>query len=368
MRMYLTNAAVAAVVGLVWSPLTALAATPVTVLAKPGGTLAAREIDEAECKLQAQATRNTNYAEGPGGSSGVAPALIIQVMSDGNIVSRAERACLGARGWATVSLTADEARQYSNLRGTTRDAWLEAFFAGSIGDRVAAALPLPFTPLPAAVVGRGFVGGLLIDPDRIEVVSAPLRAKDILVRGVAMHQATATLIRPLDVEAGFGHLRAPAGTVFHQVILPSRSGLRAAWCGQAEHAMMHCFLNHVESYDLTVGRGRSWLFARTFTSAEQELDTLRTVSPIWLQLDETDKLGPVDYMIRIAALNDKRVKLEAVARRGEEEVVFWTGAIDFDAAGKAILPFWTKKLILTRSDGTVQARLEDTGNGEGWPW
>ena len=365
MKMHLITAIVVAIVGLASSASVAVAAGPVTVLAKPGGTLAAREIDEAECKLQAQATRNTNYAPNLGG---VAPALMVQTMSDGNIVSRATRACLGVRGWSDVPLTADEARQYSGLRDTKRDAWLEVFFASNIGDRVTAALPLPFTPLPTAVEGRFFVGGLLIDPDRIEVIAAPLRAKDILIRGVAMHQATATLTRPLDVEVGFGHLKAPAGTVFHQVMLPSRSGLRAAWCGQAQHGMMHCFLNHIESYDLTVGRGRPWLFGRTFTWVDQELDTLRTVSPIWLQRDETDRLGPVDYTIRIASLNDKRVKLEAVARRGEEEVVFWTGTVEFDAAGTGTLPFWTKKLVLTRSEGTVQARLEDTGNGEGWPW
>ena len=45
---------------------------------------------------------------------------------------------------------------------------------------------------------------------------------------------------------------------------------------------------------------------------------------------------------------------------------FWSGALKFEADGKARLPFWDRTLVLTRAAGAVTANFEPRADGRGW--
>jgi hypothetical protein len=352
-------------------------AEPMTVLAKAGGTVASRAIDDAQCAAVGEATRNTAYASGPNGGSG---GLIVQLASDGSIVADAKRACMAERGWASVELTKEEAGQLSRLTGDKQDAWLNTFFAGTIGPRVQAAMPVPYNPLPPSFSGPSFIGGLSIDPARVVLSGVPASKKGgVILRGQAAYRQTATVPRDLRLKFGIRPYYAAKDAVFHQVgpMWRGDSAAPAIWCGPvspsgSSQVVPWCFSNSVgggRSYDVSVAWGKPWLVSsRPWDTPPQNLDFLRMVTPLLLEIEAPGSRGLVDYTLETAGLTATTVKLKAFAHNGEENVLFWTGELIFDATGEAVLPFWTRRLVLTRLGDTIQARLEDTGKGDGWPW
>ncbi len=59
-----------------------------------------------------------------------------------------------------------------------------------------------------------------------------------------------------------------------------------------------------------------------------------------------DLLGPVSLSVIVKRLTRSGVALSAEATKDGKTVVFWTGTATFGADGKAILPCWTKRLVL----------------------
>ena len=61
-----------------------------------------------------------------------------------------------------------------------------------------------------------------------------------------------------------------------------------------------------------------------------------------------------------------------MAERNGKKVEVWGGAEPFDAAGRAALPFWTKRLVMSRrydkgrDSYTVEAMLSEDGTGGDW--
>lgn len=80
-----------------------------------------------------------------------------------------------------------------------------------------------------------------------------------------------------------------------------------------------------------------------------------------------DGIGPVDFALVVAEVTPTAVTLAATATRDGKNVIFWRGALAFDAAGHAVLPCWTQRLVLTRTGAAgVTAALEPSADGRGW--
>ncbi|MDB5430521.1 MAG: hypothetical protein JWP35_1637 [Caulobacter sp.] len=360
----MASAALLAVVGM----LTAAGAGEAvqSVIAKPSGTLEQLAADQKDCAEVARKVRGGAYGSTPYGAGGT---LVVGVLSDGTILGDTTRACLAERGWASVALTKSEASAFNALGGPARDRWLEAFYAGDISERVKAALPEPFHPLPPLRDGPYRVGALTLDPDSFALPAGVVRPKDVVMTGSASHRAVARLTRPLDSKVGFGHVKAPAGALFQQMDYSGGRG-PPAWCGAANPNLTWCFWDMGRSYDVSTWPGRDWLAGAIFVSTgslRAPEPPLHTVSPISLELVDGDPLGPVDITLEVLAVKPTSVLLQAVGHRGKARMMFWHGELPVGADGTARLSTWSRVLVLTPSGGGVMARWEPASDGAGWP-
>jgi hypothetical protein len=80
-------------------------------------------------------------------------------------------------------------------------------------------------------------------------------------------------------------------------------------------------------------------------------------------------MAPTYLVVRRVAKSG--VEVEAWAAMNGRKTMFWSGELAFDPDGKAVLPFWSHQLALTRQDRTVKAVFTPNGAGRGWmeaPW
>jgi hypothetical protein len=277
--------------------------------------------------------------------------------------------CMQTRGYALIAL--NQAENYSfRHAGAGQGDWLEAFARKAAPARLAAAV----APLPAVPHGPFYVGAIRLETDTLSLAEGPVRAKNAILTGAARYRSTARLKSPFKIL----NRRLAAGTEFFAFAAPMSwdpdlGPATAAWCLPAPKSTTTgmlavvqwawCFRAGSDGYDAFGGvrESNGWLI-----SAINELprDVVRT--PIDLAPDDHDALGPLTLELKVDTVDDKGVVLSAwVSQPDKLPVVIWRGRESFGQDGRAILPFWTRSLVLTRDGRAVKATWAP-GDGRGW--
>lgn len=215
-------------------------------------------------------------------------------------------------------------------------------------------------------------GAVLFDPNSLTVTSGPVGRRGVLATGPASHARTGRVQRAFRVGpmAGFS---VEAGSDWHHVEVARVDdlGIRTRtgfWCGPAE--AIHMFgRDPVAACIVPLGRGlwrlfpapggQPWLVGSVPPTA---INTL--TNEFEIVAHPTDVVGPFEVDIVVRDLNDRRIRLEARGRRGEDSVVFWRGEFDW-SADMAVVPLWTHRMTLRRQGRDVVAELSADGDGTG---
>lgn len=373
----------------------AAAASGSGILAKAGGDFETRRSDQARCEAIASKAPTEDlpgYETGPmpngaqGGLYGVAGAaiagLLIGAMEKDKARGRAEAFCLSNLGYGVVPLTAEEASAYSKSMGSSRDDFERTFLAQDLQQRLEPVLAPKVPPLPGYVDGPGVQGGLRLDLGSLKAADHPVAAEGVVATGRMERRRTATLEAPFKSDTGQIRISAEAGTIFHQVdYRPQRSPLLrtpgATWCGQARQTTatpaanaptqgsleIYCLTSQADGYDLFRPTGFAWLAG----PYRDGFVLPRLAAPVALRERDHDDLGDLRLEIRVVGVKVRAVTLEGRALKDGKSVRLWTRRLEFDAAGRATLPVWSRRLVLARSgEAAVTAVIDEQGDGRGW--
>lgn len=221
---------------------------------------------------------------------------------------------------------------------------------------------------PAAT--RMVSGPVLLDPARLTAAAGPVGRRGVLATGPAAHARTGLVQREFRVGpmAGFA---VEAGVEWHYIqVVRADGSLTGFWCGPAQAISMFgreattgCMApSGSGAWTYFPGKGEPWLagWASPTLAANMTTDAFEIVDR------PTDGVGPFEVDIVVRDLNARRVRLEAVGRRGDRTVVFWRGEFDW-TADAAVVPLWTHRLTLRREGQTVSAALSADGDGTALP-
>ncbi len=290
--------------------------------------------------------------------------------------ARLARFCLKGRGYAMVALDRREAAEFAASKDTAgRAAWLEHFSAADLTARIDASRDT-LAPLPPAPYAPFAIGALRVDPNSLNLAGGAVAAKGAVVTGKVGHRLTARLQAPFT----FLTVRVEPGAEFMAFVAPAPwsdalSPATTTWCTRVKQAahigplslamlpnLIWCFRDDEQGYG-AYGAGREggdWL-PTTIMTGHWAMS-----GPIELAIDDKDEIGPLDLVLVVEKVTDKKVTLTAkVTQTGDKPAIVWRGAEAFDPNGRAFLPFWTKSLVLTRDGAGVTARWE-AGDGRGW--
>ena len=344
------------------------------VFAKVGVRAADVMRDAGECKdLAAKTSYDSPAAKY---DQRLGPAVVLALVQPG--LDRTKRTleteiCMRHRGYAATPLTPAETAALGALQtDEARLAWLDVFLAGEIASRVEAALAPAAPPLPSAQDAHDpfVVGAARIDPGAIVLTAGPVaRAGDIL-RGKLRRRAIAVLQK--DFATGGPHsIRTDAGSVFQEYLdpVPGDAVLsedRTVWCAifKGGFSFPLCFRNTLRGYEWVIGAGKPWLVGHA--DPDPLLLGAHYTHPMILTVQSADPQPPTDFHMVVRQIGRDDVQLTATAVNGTEQVDFWSGALKFEADGKARLPFWDRTLVLTRAAGAVTANFEPRADGRGW--
>ncbi len=163
--------------------------------------------------------------------------------------------------------------------------------------------------------------------------------------------------------------------MFHQVLLPGEDDPQQTyWCGPmtsqrpltGPKPMVGCVWIDEDGYAIGMAEGAEWLAADVPPSDKALRWKSADATFVFAESDE-DLLGPLDFALVVRKVGKTAVSLEADASHDGKFVAFWVGEESFDAQGKAVLPFWTHRLVMTRSGDGVTAAFTADGDGQGWP-
>ena len=89
--------------------------------------------------------------------------------------------------------------------------------------------------------------------------------------------------------------------------------------------------------------------------------------PIKLEERAQDDLGPLDFRIKLMEATSRHVRLAAEVIHDDKHVTLWLRDFSWDKTGKAVLPLWDKRLVLTRgAKDSVKAEVTADGDGHDW--
>ncbi|MFI4975111.1 MAG: hypothetical protein ACHP84_11280 [Caulobacterales bacterium] len=364
------------------------AAAPSWTLAKPGGGYEAWKADLAQCHAVASRARIDDLP--PGNSVFMGPVTgdmttvvgatiafaLIGMVETSHQRRLAVTLCMRNLGYAVLPLTAQETAVYQQLSGSGLDGWQKSFLEQDLTARMSAALTPAVPRLPPYRDEPLTQGGLKLDAGSLAPASGPVDAKGVVLTGKASRWRTAVLAEPFETTAGFIDVAGAPGAVFYQAdVRPQREPLLrqdgATWCGPvtqtatqgAPSREVYCFTGRDDGYEVYQTSGYDW-----FGGAYGDGFTLpRFNKPIVLNERADDDLGPLDFEVRAITIKHDFVDLEGVVRRRGDEVAVWDRRLKFDAGGSAVLPLWTRRLVLTRTGaGSLNAALDANGDGHGW--
>jgi len=368
------------------------ARSPASIQVKPGGNYETRVADLKHCEAVASAADSLDlppgdrpvgysmgYAGGAGGgigaTAGVAIAgIIIGLIEESEARGRGEQLCMFNLGYRLLPLSEVESAVYTKLGIAKRHDWERAFLDSDLTERIKANDPPPRVPrLPDYRDGPMRSGGL--EFSGLSLAAPVVRQGDDVVKGSVTRWRTAVLVEPISPGDGPVGVEADTGTVFHQVDYRRQRDplLRldgATWCGPVKQVAngikakdFYCFTGRADGYEVFRPSGQPWLAGPYLGGFSLPLYT----KPIKLEERANDDLGVLDFRIQIVEVTRNHVQIAGDVLRGGKQVRLWLREFSWGKTGKAVLPLWDKRLVLTKAaDNTVKADLTADGDGRDW--
>ena len=368
------------------------ARAPISILVKPSGSYDARTADIARCHKIAHDANDSDLPQGdmpigyamPSGAAGggvpsVAGAaiafLIIGLIEENEAVGRGEELCMHNLGYRLVPLTPEEAHVYSKMTSSSQKIdWQRKFLESDLSARLEAVNPPPLVPrLPEYRDGPMRSGGLQFDG--LTLTAPEVKEGQDVLTGTATRWRTAVLVTPIETKEGAVRVAADPGTVFHQVDYRRQRDplLRldgATWCGPVRQLSngnsakdFYCFTGRENGYEVFRPSGKPWL-AGPYTGGFM---LPLYDQPIKLEERAQDDLGPLDFRIKLMEATSRHVRLAAEVIHDDKHVTLWLRDFSWDKTGKAVLPLWDKRLVLTRgAKDSVKAEVTADGDGHDW--
>lgn len=353
------------------------------VYARPGATAAQIAAAAETCKAPVKDISDYELLGPPAGDhslEGAAGAAIASMLVGAvRTASARERAmviCMRKSGFAYVPLTADEDAAYArSTEDATRDAWTDAFLATVTEARVKDALQPVHPPLPAATPGPYLAGALRLLPETLKLAEGPVRFGTPLLTAQGVRRATAKVKASAEVGAltqmfGFTNGTATTGAVFHQVNYFGPPSLaeedKTMWCGPVDTprgGKLVCVTSRFAGQRMDVAMGSPMLaspdpeYARTGHNVK---------TPLELELLPAESAPRFDVELNPDRIGKKYISITAIAKDDKKTSHLWAGTLDFDAAGRAVLPFWDRTLVITRAEKGVTVAFEPRSDGLGW--
>lgn len=320
---------------------------------------------------------------GPSLIGGLVAGVVVGVyegVQRAHAMTAAADGCMYGLGYTRLDLTPEEDASFRAARSReAKQAWVRAFVDKDLSSRIAAAAPSQPKMLPQLGPEPFAFAGVRIDPATLKVVSGPTPNYRPLLTATVSHRRIAILEQDVQAERPI-HLSMAAGAVLYGV---DGAGLSSPeqttlWCGPAvsrffgrERTGTACLLSTEAGLALLPGGAVPWMM-----SPEQLPSQVRpeAVTSGWANVvpADGDRLGAMDLVLEALTIEPDRVRLRATVQRAGEKTPIWTGDVAFGPDGRAVLPFWSKWLILKRTydkDGDrylVEPSLQGGGPGAGW--
>lgn len=353
------------------------------VYAKHGATAAQVTTEIAACKGPVKEISSYEYLQAPAGdyslegAAGAAIAtLIVGAVRTASARDRGMIICMRKKGFAYLPLTPDEDAAYTKqAEGAARDAWLDAFLAAIPEARVSEALRPVHPPLPAGDHAPFMVGPVRLHSDSLKLGEGTLGYGSALVTARATRRATASVRAAADVGVLPPTIlrargTAQTGAVFHQINYSGPPGAaeedRTMWCGPVEMPKgrkLICVTSHFTGQRIAMATGPAFFAAPDPDYSQVRLD-IRT--PLDLELLPPETSPVFDVELKAGWVTKRDISLWAVLTYEGKAVDVWSGARDFDADGRAILPFWDRDLVMTRDGKGVTVAFRPRTDGLGW--
>jgi hypothetical protein len=337
------------------------------IWAKAGASADSMEARFADCALQAKSVRaeprdgSLRAVLGPVGGA-LAESLESEMYTPKAQAAARDR-CLFRDGYRAIALTSAEAADLAAQKGPGNvAAWVGAFYGTrDFSARLALASP---PPLPEAKAEPWAYGAVRFDPDSLRASPSAKVGDDVLTGHVA-YRRTVKLTGEVTFELE-GAGRIAAGATLHQAVFPSEAdGVgRTYWCGPFRGPVATsgvCARNDPDGYAMFYNKGAKWLATDLDTGHEPSVTT--TVFRLEPMPDASP--APMDFRLALRKLRPDQIILEAFVASGRDEETLWRRAIPFGADGRAVVPFWSHRLILTREPGGVSVHLAADGDGSG---
>jgi hypothetical protein len=280
------------------------------------------------------------------------------------------KTCMLEHGYHAIPLTTAEAVALAAIKSPDiAESWLEQFYGRpEFQHRLAGASPLP---LPEANNEPLAYGAVRFNPAELTAAVGVVKVGGVILSGKVGHRRTGRLAVGTTVRPDGFHTNIAAGTILHQAVFRDEDDSdKTYWCG-AFRTMIGsmddiCARNGPSGYVLFhPSGGAHWIATGIDTHgvhAFADRDSFDLVE------SPTDLVGEIGFALAVRRINKTSIVLEAVVNRGADFETLWKKALPLDGERRAILPFWTHRLVITTTgDGMTVAFLPD-GDGRGWPY
>ena len=211
------------------------------------------------------------------------------------------------------------------------------------------------------------VGGVRLDPERLTAPSGPARRSGVVLAGTADHAETATLASELRLRDALGRSVAAPGTPLFRVEFAKGDTATSVWCGNLGRKGLFgtpgpvlCMFGTAPADQAFMSlAARPWLM----TSERAQPSPLH-YEGLQLTPSPTDLFGPMDVRVMVSRVRPTDVDLALIAsREGDDMVVmrFSLPVVD----GRAVMPLWSHRLVLTVVGDSVTPTLSADGDGVG---
>ena len=194
----------------------------------------------------------------------------------------------------------------------------------------------------------------------------------VILSGRVGHAATARVASAIDIPV-IPELTAPAGTVFYQVVTPTDFDPEESyWCGpltdfnpNGPRTVTYCIDVNDRGYEIHVASLESWYAPPPILGLGGGAIRDKTAKLV-LKASDVDLLGPYQLSLILTGMDKTSVSLVVDVAQPKRHQRIWAFTLPLAANGTAVLPFWTHRLTLTRSDKGVSAAFTADGDGRGW--
>jgi hypothetical protein len=362
--------------GLAWVAFAGGADAAQRLWSRPDTPAAIMQAHLEGCTRQAEDTHtgvDTYRIAGPSISIGSAVgAAVVASIEEGRARKGFLSRCMHAAGYVGVLLTSDEQAQVRRAKGSAQAIeWAQRIYdSPGFSDRLRQAVIPPVTPLPPPQDIPMTWRGLRIATSVLKPAEGTLSPGAVALSGVVAHRRTAT-VKHAFVTPGMLPITLAEGTHLHEVVDASEEDPdQSAWCGVGTFRSiwgvkkrLTCFWTNDDGYVSTFSRGDLWLASNLMDS---EYADYYAAGSLDLALDQDDTVGPMDFTVSIAKVGKSGVTLEVKARKDGASVSLWYGEEPYGPDGRAVMPFWDHRLVLTPVAGGVVATFPPDGDGKGW--